>query len=73
MKTASKTACITHCQDLSSSLADDSWPRKAQTARLQELKALIDVGLESADAGRVFVVNDDVIDDIKRCARGTIT
>lgn len=42
---------------------------QAQTARLQELKALIDVGLESADAGRTSVVDDALIAEVKRLVR----
>ena len=41
---------------------------QAQVGRLEELKALIDAGLESAEAGRVSVVNDQLIADIKRQA-----
>jgi antitoxin ParD1/3/4 len=44
---------------------------QAQTARLQELKALIDVGLERAEEGRVSVVNDDGIEDFKWLARAS--
>ena len=42
---------------------------QTQTARLEELKALIDVGLESAEAGRVSPVGDDLIAEIKRLGR----
>jgi outer membrane PBP1 activator LpoA protein len=41
---------------------------QAQTVRFQELKALIDAGLESIDAERVSVVTDELIADIKRQA-----
>lgn len=41
---------------------------QAQMGRLEELRALIDFGLESAEAGRVSVVNDELIADIKRQA-----
>jgi putative addiction module CopG family antidote len=42
---------------------------QAQTARLQELRALIDMGLESADAGRTSVVDDALIAEVKRFGR----
>ena len=42
---------------------------QTQTARLEELKALIDVGLESAEAGRVSPVGDDLIAEIKQLGR----
>ena len=42
---------------------------QSQTARLEELKALIDVGLESAEAGRVSIVDDDLIAEVKRLGR----
>ena len=41
---------------------------QAQVGRLEDLKVLIDAGLESAEAGRVSVVNDQLIADIKRQA-----
>jgi putative addiction module CopG family antidote len=41
---------------------------QAQAERLEDLKALIEAGLESIDPGRVSVVNDKLIADIKRQA-----
>ena len=41
---------------------------QTQMARFEDLKALIDADLESAEAGRVSVVNDELIADIKRQA-----
>jgi antitoxin ParD1/3/4 len=42
---------------------------QSQTAKLEELKALIDLGLKSAESGRVSVVNDELITEIKQLAR----
>jgi antitoxin ParD1/3/4 len=42
---------------------------QSQTAKLEELKALIDLGLESAESGRLNVVNDELITEIKQLAR----
>jgi antitoxin ParD1/3/4 len=42
---------------------------QSQTAKLEELKALIDLGLKSAESGRLNVVNDELITEIKQLAR----
>jgi Arc/MetJ-type ribon-helix-helix transcriptional regulator len=42
---------------------------QSQTAKLEELKALIDLGLNSVESGRVNVVNDELITEIKQLAR----
>jgi antitoxin ParD1/3/4 len=42
---------------------------QSQTAKLEELKALIDLGFSSVESGRVSVVNDGLITEIKQLAR----
>lgn len=41
---------------------------QSQTAKPEELKALIDLGLKSAESGRVSAVNDELITEIKQLA-----